>query len=86
MSNASTRDMAAVKSAVGLQPSANSPLINYALSGLQKCWMPEHQRWSHIYHLDGRANPNQSIPQSDVFYSLNVLLGMSRIRAVPRQA
>jgi len=84
MSNASTRDMAAVKSAAGLQPSANSPLINYALSGLQKCWMPEHQRWSHIYHLDGRANPNQSIPQSDVFYSLNVLLGMSRIRAVPR--
>lgn len=41
--------------------------------------MPEHGRWSHIYHLDGRANPNQSVPESDVFYSLNVLLGFSRI-------
>lgn len=41
--------------------------------------MPEHGRWSHIYHLDGREQPNQSLPESDVFYSLNVLLGFSRI-------
>jgi hypothetical protein len=41
--------------------------------------MPQHGRWSHIYHLDGRAQPNQSIPESDVFYTLNVLLGFSRI-------
>jgi len=41
--------------------------------------MPEHGRWSHIYHLDGRARPNQSVPASDVFYTLNVLLGFSRI-------
>jgi hypothetical protein len=64
-------------------PSQNSPLVNYALSGLQKCWLPEHGRWSHIYHLDGRRSPNQSVPQSDVFYTLNVLLGMSRLVEAP---
>jgi hypothetical protein len=56
-----------------------SPLITFALRGLRNCWMPQHRRWSHIYHLDGRAQANQSIPESDVFYSLNVLLGFSRI-------
>ncbi|MGN6284157.1 MAG: hypothetical protein ACTHM2_03295 [Afipia sp.] len=66
-----------------VQRPANSPLVNYALSGLQRCWMPEHGRWSHIYHLDGRAQPNQSIPHSDVFYTLNVLLGLSRLKVIP---
>jgi hypothetical protein len=42
--------------------------------------MPEHARWSHIYHLDGRPTPNESVPHSDVFYTLNVLLGLSRIQ------
>ncbi|HXW93213.1 MAG TPA: hypothetical protein VEK33_21880 [Terriglobales bacterium] len=56
-----------------------SPLIAYTLRGLRSCWMPESGRWSHIYHLDGRAEPNESVPESDVFYSLNVLLGFSRI-------
>jgi hypothetical protein len=41
--------------------------------------MPDLGRWSHIYHLDGRSQPNESVPESDVFYSLNVLLGFSRI-------
>lgn len=63
--------------------SQNSALIRYALGGLEHCWQPEHGRWSHIYHLDGRASPNESLPHSDVFYTLNVLLGMSRIREVP---
>jgi hypothetical protein len=63
--------------------SKNSPLVNYALSGLQRCWMPEHGRWSHIYHLDGRDHPNESVPPSDVFYTLNVLLGMSRLNEIP---
>jgi hypothetical protein len=45
--------------------------------------MPAHGRWSHIYHLDGREAPNESLPHSDVFYSLNVLLGLSRVPAVP---
>jgi hypothetical protein len=64
-------------------PSQNSPLINYTLKGLQNCWLSEHGRWSHIYHLDGRSSPNESVPQSDVFYTLNVLLGMSRLVELP---
>jgi hypothetical protein len=63
--------------------SLTSPLVNYALQGLQKCWLPEHGRWSHIYHLDGRDQPNESLPWSDVFYTLNVLLGLSRLSHVP---
>ena len=45
---------------------SNSPLVNYALNGLEKCWLPQHGRWSHIYHLDGRDQPNESVPHSDV--------------------
>ncbi|WP_187436505.1 hypothetical protein [Bradyrhizobium hipponense] len=63
--------------------SQNSTLVRYALKGLEQCWLPEHGRWSHIYHLDGRLSPNESLPYSDVFYTLNVLLGMSRIGEVP---
>ncbi len=63
--------------------SLNSPLVNYALNGLRRCWLTEFGRWSHIYHLDGRIAPNESRPPSDVFYSLNVLLGMSRLRQIP---
>lgn len=58
---------------------AYDPLIGFVLKGLRNCWMPQQQRWSHIYHLDGRMVPNQSVPESDVFYSLNVLLGLSRV-------
>jgi hypothetical protein len=56
---------------------AHDPLISYVLKGLHNCWMPQYQRWSHIYHLDGRATPNQSVPESDVFYSLNASAGFS---------
>ena len=70
-------------SAVANEPSRNSNLVNYALRGLRQCWLPEHGRWSHIYHLDGRPSPNESLPHSDVFYTLNVLLGMSRVREIP---
>jgi hypothetical protein len=65
------------------QRSQNSPLVNYALCGLRRCWLPAYGRWSHIHHLDGRDPPNQSLPPSDVFYTLNVLLGMSRVPHVP---
>jgi hypothetical protein len=64
-------------------PAGNPPLVDYALRGLEKCWLPAHERWSHIYHLDGRAEPNESVPSSDVFYTLNVLLGLSRVRQLP---
>jgi hypothetical protein len=57
--------------------------MNYALRGLRQCWLPENGRWSHIYHLGGRASPNESLPHSDVFYTLNVLLGMSRVQEIP---
>jgi hypothetical protein len=79
-------DIDVVKASMHLgesQSLRNSPLVNYALAGLQKCWLPEHGRWSHIYHLDGRDRPNESLPRSDVFYTLNVLLGMSRLDAIP---
>jgi hypothetical protein len=62
---------------------ANSPLIQYALKGLERCWLAEQGCWSHIYHLDGRRPPNESIPHSDVFYTLNVLLGFARVRNIP---
>jgi hypothetical protein len=66
-----------------MAPSENSPLIDYALRSLALCWLPEHGRWSHIYHLDGRRPPNESVPRSDVFYTLNVLLGLARVPHVP---
>jgi hypothetical protein len=62
----------------------NAPLVDYALKGLDRCWLPEFGRWSHIYHLDERSQPNESVPHSDVFYTLNVLLGMARVQHVPR--
>jgi len=63
--------------------SPNSPLITYALNGLSRCWLPDAGRWSHIYHLDGRQTPNESRPHSDVFYTLNVLLGLTRVSHAP---
>jgi hypothetical protein len=57
-----------------------SPLSLYALSGLRRCWMPDLGRWSHKYHLDGRPHPNESVPHSDLYYSLNVLLGLAALR------
>jgi hypothetical protein len=56
-----------------------SPLIAFALRGLRSCWMPQARRWSHIYYLDGRPEPNESLPAFDVYYTLNVLLGLSQI-------
>ena len=61
----------------------NSPLIDYALKGLERCWLSEFGRWSHVYHLDNRDPPNQTVPESDVFYTLNVLLGLARVQHLP---
>ncbi len=58
-----------------------TPLSAYALAGLRRCWMPERGMWSHKYHLDGRQPENESVPHSDLYYSLNVLLGLSTVRA-----
>ncbi len=68
---------------MGLPPAGGaSPLARYALAGLRRCWMPQLGRWSHRYHLDGRPEPNESVPHSDLYYSLNVLLGLSRVRGL----
>jgi hypothetical protein len=63
---------------------SNSPLVDYTLKGLERCWLPNYGRWSHIYHLDHRDQPNESVPRSDVFYTLNVLLGLARVRHPPQ--
>ena len=63
----------------------NSPLVDYSLKGLERCWQPQYGRWSHIYHLDGRDPANESVPHSDVFYTINVLLGLARVRRVPAE-
>jgi hypothetical protein len=55
-----------------------SSVIRYATLGLRRCYMPRSELWSHKYHLDGRPEPNESVPQSDGYYSLNVLLGFAR--------
>lgn len=63
----------------------NSPIVCYALRGLQSCWMPDRQAFCHAFRPD-LPRPHVSIPASDVFYTLNVLLGLSRVRdreAVP---
>ena len=54
-------------------------IVPYALRGLSHCFMPDKNRWSYIYHLDGREDPNKSMPAGDVFYTLNVLLGLARV-------
>jgi hypothetical protein len=48
--------------------------------------MPDRGLWSYKYHLDGRDRPNQSLPSQDVFYSLNVLLGLSKAPVAAREA
>ena len=55
-----------------------SPLVAYALDGLRHCWMPEVGRYSHRYRFDREA-PNESVAPSEIFYTLNVLLGFSRL-------
>jgi hypothetical protein len=55
-----------------------SSVIRYATLGLRRCYMPRAGLWSHKYHLDGRPEPNESVPHSDGYYSLNVLLGFAR--------
>ncbi len=57
---------------------SDTPLIAFARRGLEHCWLPQSGRWSHRYHLDGRGRPNESVPHSDIYYSLNCVLGLAR--------
>ena len=77
---AADREALAALPASSLGTSGDSPLVQYGLAGLRRCWMPEYGRWSHKYHLDGRTHPNESKPHSDLYYSLNVLLGFAPVR------
>jgi hypothetical protein len=43
--------------------------------------MPEFARYSHRYKFDVPEKPNESIPHSDAFYTLNILLGFSQFPA-----
>lgn len=63
-----------------------SPLVQFTLNGLKHCRMPERRLWSFKYHLDGREQPNEARPSYDVFYSLNVLLGLSKTPEAARMA
>ena len=56
-----------------------SPLVSYALQGLHHCWMPERGRFSYRYRFDAAGQANESLPELDTFYTLNVLLGLSRV-------
>lgn len=56
-----------------------TPLSEFVKRGLKNQYMPDQECWSYIYHLDGRANPNESVPYFDTFYSLNVILGFAAL-------
>src|SRR5690349_11703073 len=56
-----------------------SPLISYAMQGLRRCWISELERYSHRFRFDAPEPRNQSIAESDAFYTLNVLLGLSQL-------
>lgn len=56
-----------------------SHLVEFAKKGLRNCYLEDQCCWSYIYHLDGRANPNESRPEYDVHYSLNVIMGLASL-------
>lgn len=58
---------------------SSAPLVTYVKKGLAHCYQEDQQCWSYIYHLDGRDTPNESLPRQDVFYSLNVILGLASL-------
>jgi hypothetical protein len=54
-------------------------LVSYAIDGLRRCWMPSLGRYSYRFRFDVLEPCNESRPESDAFYTLNVLLGLSRL-------
>jgi hypothetical protein len=51
------------------------------MQGLRRCGMPDVGRYSHRFRFDVSERPNESIPESDAFYRLNMLLGLSPLPA-----
>ena len=64
---------------------ATSRLVSYAMQGLRRCWMPDIGRYSHRFRFDVPGPSNESIPESDAFYTLNVLVGFSQLPAVAHE-
>src|ERR1051325_8906614 len=58
---------------------ARSLLTEYVLNGLSRCWMPTSGQFSYRFRFTGVEPHNESVPESDAFYTLNVLLGLSRV-------
>jgi hypothetical protein len=56
-----------------------SPLVSYTMQGLRRCWMSDLGRYSHRFRFDVPEPANDSILESDAFYTLNVLLGFSQL-------
>lgn len=56
-----------------------SPLVDYTIRGLDRLFISDVGLWSYSYRFDRPENPLVSIPEKDVFYSLNVLLGFSKV-------
>ena len=56
-----------------------SPLVSYAIEGLRRCWMAPLGRYSYRFRFDVPELCNESLPESDAFYTLNVLLGLSQL-------
>jgi hypothetical protein len=61
-----------------------SPLVSYALQGLRGLWLPAQQRYAHSHPLDVAPPRRAPLPVPNVFYTLNVLLGLSRVRPADR--
>ena len=59
---------------------STSPLVSYALKGLRRLWLPAQDRYSHSHPLDMRSGQSLPLPAGNTFYTLNVLLGLSRVR------
>jgi len=59
-----------------------SPLVEFALSGLLNCWMPDKVLFSFRYKTNDPGAPNQSNDAFDPFYTLNVLLGFSKLEGM----
>jgi hypothetical protein len=62
-----------------------SRLISYASAGLRRCWIPDLGRYSFRYRFDvSQRQANESVAEGEAFYTLNVLLGLSRLPTAHR--
>jgi hypothetical protein len=72
-------------SSVAARPAAGRRLLSYAIEGLRRSWMPDVERYSYRFRFDLPESENESIPERDAFYTLNVLLGLSQVPTADRE-